>query len=145
VSRQRWRQSRVRRAEAAFQAMSLNAPLSAEPDASTLAELLGGNDPQLETSLGMEAVWAHLPELPRREQRLLAMRFYGNMTQSQIGQQLGIPQMHVSRLLAHALSYLRDQILSPSYADTPQRSARIGVVAHLRACGQRGSSFGARH
>jgi RNA polymerase sigma-B factor len=110
----------ARRAEAAFQAMSLNAPLSAEPDAFTLAELLGGDDPQLETSLGMEAVWAHLSELPRREQRLLAMRFYGNMTQSQIGQQLGIPQMHVSRLLAHALSYLRDQILSPSYPDTPQ-------------------------
>jgi RNA polymerase sigma-B factor len=61
----------------------------------------------------MEAVWGHLGELPDREQRLLMMRFYGNMTQSDIGDQLGISQMHVSRLLAHALSYLRDRVLEP--------------------------------
>jgi RNA polymerase sigma-B factor len=108
------------RAQAAFQAVSLNAPLSADPDAATLAELLGSDDPRLETSLGMQAVWAHIHELPRREQHLLAMRFYGNMTQSQIGQQLGMSQMHVSRLLAHALAYLRDQILSPVTFSTPQ-------------------------
>jgi RNA polymerase sigma-B factor len=38
------------------------------------------------------------------------MRFYGNMTQSEIGDQLGISQMHVSRLLADALRYLRSHL-----------------------------------
>ena len=61
----------------------------------------------------MEAVWAHWEELPEREQQLLMLRFYGNMTQDQIGQQLGISQMHVSRLLTHALTYLRERITDP--------------------------------
>ena len=39
------------------------------------------------------------------------MRFYGNMSQAEIGAQLGISQMHVSRLLAAALSYLRECIV----------------------------------
>jgi RNA polymerase sigma-B factor len=55
-------------------------------------------------------VWTHCAELPPREQRLLMMRFYGNMTQEQIGQAMGISQMHVSRLLSHALTYLRERI-----------------------------------
>lgn len=99
------------RADLAFQASSLNAPLSEAADAGTLEDLLGGDDPNLETALEMEAIWGHLGELPDREQRLLMMRFYGNMTQSEIGEQLGISQMHVSRLLTHALGYLRDRIL----------------------------------
>jgi RNA polymerase sigma-B factor len=39
------------------------------------------------------------------------MRFYGEMTQAQIGQQLGVSQMQVSRLLARALGYLRPRLL----------------------------------
>ena len=46
------------------------------------------------------------------------LRFYGDMTQAQIGHQLGISQMHVSRLLAHALGYLRLRLL-----DLPEHSA----------------------
>ena len=57
----------------------------------------------------MEAVRAHLDDLPEREQHILNLRFYGNLTQAEIGQRLGISQMHVSRLLAQALAYLRDQ------------------------------------
>jgi len=109
----------AQRAELAFQASSLSAPLSEGADAGTVEDLLGGDDPRLETALDMEAVWGHLGELPDREQRLLMMRFYGNMTQSDIGDQLGISQMHVSRLLAHALSYLRDRVLEPD--QTPER------------------------
>ncbi|MDQ2875192.1 MAG: hypothetical protein M3Y33_10520 [Actinomycetota bacterium] len=41
------------------------------------------------------------------------MRFYGNMTQDQIGAEMGISQMHVSRLLSHALTYLHDRITDP--------------------------------
>ena len=101
----------AQRADLAFQASSLSAPLSDGTDAGTLEDLLGDDDPELDTTLQMEAVWGHLGELPDREQRLLMMRFYGNMTQSDIGEQLGISQMHVSRLLAHALAYLRARIM----------------------------------
>jgi RNA polymerase sigma-B factor len=39
------------------------------------------------------------------------MRFYGNMTQSEIGDRLGLSQMHVSRLLSQSLGYLRERLL----------------------------------
>jgi RNA polymerase sigma-B factor len=100
----------ARQADRAFRAASLDSPVSDAGGAASLAELLGGDDPQLEHVLDMEAVWAHWSELPEREQKLLLMRFYGNMTQAEIGQRLGISQMHVSRLLAEALSYLRQRL-----------------------------------
>jgi RNA polymerase sigma-B factor len=65
-------------------------------------------------------VYAHWDELPRREQRILLMRFYGDMTQAEIGEQLGISQMHVSRLLAHALGHLRQRLLGAP-DDVPKR------------------------
>jgi RNA polymerase sigma-B factor len=65
----------------------------------------------MEHMLGMQAVATHWGELPPREQKILLMRFYDDMTQTQIGQQLGISQMHVSRLLGHALGYLRPLLL----------------------------------
>ena len=64
--------------------------------------------PRSSTRVDMEAVTAHWKELPAREQRILLLRFYGNLTQAEIGERLGISQMHVSRLLARALDYLRD-------------------------------------
>src|ERR1700722_14101737 len=103
----------AQRADLAFQASSLDAPRSTGPDPGNLADLLGEDDPQLERPLGMESVWAHWGDLPEREQRLLMMRFYGNMTQAEIGDRLGISQMHVSRLLAGALAYLRERMLGP--------------------------------
>ena len=48
---------------------------------------------------------------PEPVEDLMAMRFYGNMTQAEIGQRLGISQMHVSRLLTAALNYLRQCLL----------------------------------
>jgi RNA polymerase sigma-B factor len=104
----------VRRAELAFQSSSLDAPLTADEGRANLADLIGTEDPQLEHVLDMEAVWKHLNGLPEREQQLLLMRFYGNMTQAEIGKQLGISQMHVSRLLAEALEYLRERLLEPA-------------------------------
>lgn len=94
-----------------LQIASLDAPLPAEGgEAGSLADFVGGEDPLLEHTLDIESVWQHCTELPAREQRMLMMRFYGNMTQAQIGAELGVSQMHVSRLLNHALSYLRDRI-----------------------------------
>jgi RNA polymerase sigma-B factor len=101
----------ARRADMVFQPASLDAPLAGGADAVSLADVLGEEDPEVEHTLDMESVAAHWGELPRREQRILLLRFYGDMTQAEIGQQLGISQMHVSRLLAHALGHLRQRLL----------------------------------
>jgi RNA polymerase sigma-B factor len=107
----------ARRADMVFQPASLDAPLAAGADATSLADVLGEEDPEVEHTLDMESVAAHWGELPRREQKILLLRFYGDMTQAEIGQQLGISQMHVSRLLAHALGHLRQRLLGPD--ETP--------------------------
>ena len=100
------------RADLVFSPSSLDAPLAGRPDAGSLADVLGAEDPAMEHALDMAAVAAHWGELPRREQQILLLRFYGDLTQAQIGERLGISQMHVSRLLAHALGYLRDRLLA---------------------------------
>jgi RNA polymerase sigma-B factor len=101
----------ARRADLAFQAASLDSPLITQDDGASLGDLLGDEDPGLEHVLDMQAVWEHWGGLPEREQQLLLMRFYGNMTQAEIGARLGISQMHVSRLLAESLAYLRGHLV----------------------------------
>jgi RNA polymerase sigma-B factor len=111
----------ARRADLVFQSASLDAPVAGRPDAASLADVLGEEDPEVQHTLDMESVAAHWNELPRREQKILLLRFYGDMTQAEIGQQLGISQMHVSRLLAHALGHLRQRLLDPQDAAWPAR------------------------
>lgn len=101
----------ARHADVAFQPLSLDAPLTSWPETASLVDALGQDDPNIEKLLNLHAVATHWGELPPREQRILAMRFYGDMTQAQIGARLGISQMQVSRLLAHALGHLRARIL----------------------------------
>ena len=114
---------KARRAELVLQPWSLDEPLRGQAGATSLGDLLGEDDPQVEHMLGMRAVATHWGELPLREQQILRMRFHGDMTQAEIGQQLGISQMHVSRLLAHALGYLRPRLLG-----LPQRASGTGLA-----------------
>lgn len=100
----------ARKADLVFSAYSLDAPLGDWEDPGQLADLLGEDDLAVDHALDMEAVHAHLDELPEREQRILALRFWGNLTQADIGSRLGISQMHVSRLLAQALNHLRARL-----------------------------------
>ena len=118
----------ARRAELAFQPGSLDAPLRGEAGTATLADLLGAEDPRLEHTLGMRAVATHWGELPPREQQILIMRYYGDMTQAQIGQQLGISQMHVSRLTARALAHLRTRLLGHQDRPAGARPAPAGRI-----------------
>ncbi len=105
----------ARRAHLAFTAFSLDAPLSgSDGDHDVLGDILGQDDPAIAHAVDIDAVWAHLDELPEREQRIVMLRFYGNLTQEQIANRLGISQMHVSRLLDRALTYLRNQITEPA-------------------------------
>jgi RNA polymerase sigma-B factor len=59
-----------------------------------------------------ESIAPALERLPRRDQKILAMRFYGNMSQAQIAAELGISQMHVSRLLRRTCWRLRSTLLA---------------------------------
>ena len=101
----------ARQADLVFSTYSLDAPLSDRDDPALLADMLGDDDPEVAHTLDMEAVNRHWDELPEREQRILVLRFYGNLTQTEIGERLGISQMHVSRLLARALSHLKSRLL----------------------------------
>ena len=97
----------------AYRALSINAPASGDEAGVELADLLGDVDRDLEAVDDRESLRPLIAELPEREQRIIAMRFFGNMTQTQIAARLGISQMHVSRLLAHALSQLRGALVAP--------------------------------
>jgi RNA polymerase sigma-B factor len=100
----------ARQADLVFSTYSLDAPLSDRDEPSLLSDVLGAEDPAVEHALDMTAIGTHWEELPEREQRILVLRFYGNLTQTEIGDRLGISQMHVSRLLSRALAHLRDQL-----------------------------------
>jgi RNA polymerase sigma-B factor len=102
----------AQRADMVFHSHSLDAPLYGQDDPASLSDLIGEEDPRVEHTLDMESVLTHWSSLPEREQRILTMRFYGNMTQAEIGEQLGISQMHVSRLLARTLAQLREGLLA---------------------------------
>jgi RNA polymerase sigma-B factor len=114
----------AQRAELASRPSSLDTLLASQAGTTTLADILGEEDRGVEHMLGMRAVAAHWGELPPREQRILRMRFQQDMTQAQIGEQLGISQIHVSRLLAHALGHLRQRLLSQhKHAPAASRAA----------------------
>jgi RNA polymerase sigma-B factor len=91
----------------AYSTVSLDAPDSGDDDAPAVAESLGMLDDALEGVEYRESLKPLLERLPPREKKILLLRFFGNMTQSQIATELGISQMHVSRLLARTLTQLR--------------------------------------
>ncbi|WP_405615631.1 MULTISPECIES: RNA polymerase sigma factor SigF [unclassified Streptomyces] len=72
-----------------------------------LLDRLGYEDPALAGVEHRDLVRHLLVQLPEREQRILMLRYYNNLTQSQISQELGVSQMHVSRLLARSFARLR--------------------------------------
>jgi RNA polymerase sigma-B factor len=90
----------------AYSATSLSAPVG--PDGGReLGDTLGGDDRELDLVEMRLSLGPALALLDDREREIVAWRFFGNMTQSQIAERLGISQMHVSRLLSRALATLR--------------------------------------
>jgi len=93
---------------AAYRATSLATPIG---DHGTLGDRLGSEDPAYEQVDTHETLGAAVARLPARERRILQLRFFGNMTQVQIAERLGISQMHVSRLLSRTLRQLREELV----------------------------------
>jgi RNA polymerase sigma-B factor len=96
----------------AYSAVSLDAPDTGDDDSPAVADSLGTTDESLEGVEYRESLKPLLEKLPPREKKILLLRFFGNMTQSQIAAELGISQMHVSRLLARTLAQLREGLLA---------------------------------
>lgn len=97
-------------AQEAYASLSLDAPIDDFGEGATLADRVASKDDDLE----MVEEWAefepHLRRLPERERRIIILRFFKDWTQSEIAEELGISQMHVSRLLSQTLRSLREAV-----------------------------------
>jgi RNA polymerase sigma-B factor len=96
----------------AYSTTSLDAPIG--EDGLTHGELLPQEDESIELLEAWASVGPMLRELPRRERRILYLRFFKGLTQTEIAEQIGISQMHVSRLLSQTLAQLRGAISDSS-------------------------------
>lgn len=92
----------------AYRSASLDSPAGNE-DGDDLADRLGEVDPNFVRAEGRAMLEPLLLKLQPRERHILRLRFYEGQTQSEIARQLGISQMHVSRLLARSLATLRSE------------------------------------
>ena len=108
---------------------SLDHPIG---DDATVADLVGDLDPSLDLVELRRDVRALLGRLPEREQQVLLLRFYGERTQSEIAERLGISQVHVSRVLTRTLAAMRDHVLydiplptswEPALIPSPRRAS----------------------
>lgn len=94
-------------AQQAYNGISLDTPVREDSAAASLADSVAQED----RNLAIAEEWAecepHLRRLPERQRRVLVLRFFEDRTQSEIADELGISQMHVSRLLSRTLDYLR--------------------------------------
>lgn len=99
-------------AAAAYTTTSIDASVGSDEDGSTIADFMGDVDPDLGSVEDRESLRPLLAALPARERQILGMRFFQGMTQGQIADELGISQMHVSRLLAKSLAALRVGMLA---------------------------------
>ncbi|HEX2125888.1 MAG TPA: SigB/SigF/SigG family RNA polymerase sigma factor [Thermoleophilaceae bacterium] len=100
----------VREAANAYTADSLDASIedAQSGPGTTVVETLGSEDARYDLVDSRDALASAWRTLPERERRVLALRFTGELTQSEIGERIGFSQMHVSRLLRQALERLRE-------------------------------------
>ncbi|MFI1360195.1 SigB/SigF/SigG family RNA polymerase sigma factor [Streptomyces sp. NPDC020898] len=107
-----------------FSTLSLEAELPGT-DGYALADTVGGPDPGFDLVVDRAAVSPGLRNLPERERTILYLRFFGGMTQSRIAQQLGISQMHVSRLISGCCARLREELRAELCEERPGEPATV--------------------
>lgn len=94
----------------AYSTLSLDAGDDSEESGSSILDSIGVDDTNLDHVEIRESIKPLLAGLGEREKRILLLRFFKNMTQSQIAVEIGVSQMHVSRLLARTLTQLRSSL-----------------------------------
>ena len=98
----------------AYSTLSLDATDPTEDSALSMLDSLGEDDEALESVENRESIKPLLERLHPREKHILALRFFKGMTQSQIAAEIGVSQMHVSRLLNKTLQHLRESLTEDS-------------------------------
>jgi RNA polymerase sigma-B factor len=98
----------------AYRFTSLDAPVPGEDSGGSLATSLGEEDEGMVDVEHRVALSPLIQKLPPRQQKILHLRFFEGLTQSEIATRLGISQMHVSRLLARSLAQLREDAAGDS-------------------------------
>jgi RNA polymerase sigma-B factor len=109
----------ARKASNGYTSASLDAALSSDAGAegeTVLADVIGEDDPGLELVDDLSSLAPLIAELDDRERQIIHMRFVEERTQAEIGEELGISQMHVSRLISRMLRRLRAGLLDPAVA-----------------------------
>ncbi|MFE5080993.1 RNA polymerase sigma factor SigF [Streptomyces mirabilis] len=109
----------ARKASNGYNSSSLDAALTADDGAdgdTVLADFIGEDDPSLELVDDFQSLAPLIAELDDRQRRIIHMRFVEERTQAQIGEELGISQMHVSRLITRIIKRLRTGLLDPAVA-----------------------------
>lgn len=94
----------------AYSTRSLSQPLGRRGDDETMHDVLGTEDEGFEEVEDSAVVEVGLGALGERERRIVELRFFEGLTQSEIAAQVGISQMHVSRLLRRALLLMRGRL-----------------------------------
>ncbi|WP_191876993.1 RNA polymerase sigma factor SigF [Streptomyces filipinensis] len=96
-----------------YKSASLDAAINSSEDGeAALADFIGNEDAALELVEDFHALAPMIAELDERDRRIIHWRFVEELTQAQIGERLGVSQMHVSRLITRLLTRLREGILS---------------------------------
>jgi RNA polymerase sigma-B factor len=101
-----------------YSTMSTDMPLGDGDHYRPFGDTLGDVDPNLDKVLDVETVRPLIAALPERHRTVLTLRFFENLTQTQIAERIGCSQMHVSRLLAKALDTLRSHVREPELTVT---------------------------
>ncbi|MEW2304380.1 RNA polymerase sigma factor SigF [Streptomyces sp. NPDC006655] len=103
----------ARLASNGYNSSSLDAAISGSEDGETaLADFIGTDDQALELVEDFHALAPMIAALDERDRQIIHMRFVEELTQAQIGERLGVSQMHVSRLLTRCLARLREGMLT---------------------------------
>jgi RNA polymerase sigma-B factor len=99
-----------------YRTLSLDAPAGPDGEVAgpTLADGLSVVDHGFEAVEDVMSLKPLLDRLPPRERRILALRFFEELTQQQIGEQVGVTQMQVSRLITRTLNRLREDLAAAS-------------------------------
>ena len=95
-------------ASGGYATTSLDAPAGEDPD--SWVRVVGGDDADMASTPDRLALEQLLARLPPRERRILALRYFADKSQAEIGAEVGVTQMQVSRLLSQSLARLRAQL-----------------------------------